>query len=506
MLTPTFTEVMELRDGYNLIPITYSFLADQATPIQIYQTIRGENTFLLESVEDGNRWGRFSFIGLNPFLRFRAKNEDYEVSYRDGFKEQGKGNPVAILKEKLSYYHIPRLINLPPFAGGAVGFLGYDTVRYVEELPDTVEDDLQLDTLHLLFVDELIAYDHLRQEVKVIVNIHIPEDGDEDEIRRLYDEAGSRVMALVKRIIEPVQQTQKRIENIPLHAEMPEFTSNMTKEEFCNNVKQAKEYIASGDIFQVVLSQRFSTDTEVDPLLVYRILRVTNPSPYMYYFETDGMTVAGASPEMLVKVTGDKVETRPIAGTRPRGKTEEEDLALAEELLADEKERAEHIMLVDLGRNDVGRVSRYGTVNVDEQMVIELYSKVMHIVSHVSGRLKEDISRFDALLSCFPAGTLSGSPKIRAMEIIDELENKNRGVYGGAIGYFSFQGNLDSCITIRTIVFKDKKAYVQAGAGIVADSVPELEYEETVNKARAMLIALGIAEKMNQKEELSLDV
>ena len=506
MFTPTLEEVKELSGSYNLIPITYSFLADQATPIQIYQTIRGENTFLLESVEDGNRWGRYSFIGLNPFLRFRAKNNNYEVNYRNGLKEQGTGNPIDALKDKLSYYHIPRLINLPPFAGGAVGFLGYDTVRYVEELPNNVEDDQQLDTLHLLFVDELIAYDHLRQEVKVIVNIHIPENLDAGEINRLYDEAGRRVMALVKRITEPGNQKQQRIENIPLHGELPEFESNLTKKEFCSNVNKAKEYITAGDIFQVVLSQRLSTTTEVDPLLVYRILRVTNPSPYMYYFETDGMTVAGTSPEMLVKVTGDKVETRPIAGTRPRGRTEEEDLSLAEELLADEKERAEHIMLVDLGRNDVGRVSQYGSVNVDEQMVIELYSRVMHIVSHVSGKLKDGISRFDALLSCFPAGTLSGSPKIRAMEIIDELENKNRGVYGGAIGYFSFQGNLDSCITIRTIVFKGNKAYVQAGAGIVADSVPELEYEETVNKAKAMLIALGIAEKMNQKEEMSLDV
>lgn len=506
MFTPAFSEVKELSNQYNLIPITYSFLADQATPIQIYQALRGENTFLLESVEDGNRWGRYSFIGINPFLRFRAKNEMYEILYRDGRKEEKIGNPVEALKEKLSSYHIPRLINLPPFAGGAVGFIGYDTIRYVEELPDTVEDDLQLDTLHLLFVDELIAYDHLRQEVKVIVNIHVPEERDEKEMQRLYDEAGHRVMALVKRITGSVNERQKRFETIPLSGELPEFKSNMSKEEFCHIVKQAKEYIAAGDIFQVVLSQRFSTTTEVDPLLVYRILRVTNPSPYMYYFETEGMTVAGTSPEMLVRVTGDKVETRPIAGTRPRGKTEEEDQNLAEELLADEKERAEHIMLVDLGRNDVGRVSRYGTVNVDELMVIELYSKVMHIVSHVSGKLKEGISRFDALLSCFPAGTLSGSPKIRAMEIIDELENKNRGVYGGAIGYFSFQGNLDSCITIRTIVFKDKKAYVQAGGGIVADSVPEMEYEETVNKAKAMLIALGIAEKLNQKKEMSLDV
>lgn len=506
MFTPNLNEAIELGKEYNLVPISYSFLADQATPIQIYQSLRGENTFLLESVEGGTRWGRYSFIGLNPFLRFRSKNQDTEVLYRDGRTEKEKGNPIENLKNRLATYRIPRLPNLPPFAGGAVGFLGYDTIRYVEELPDTVEDDLKTDTFHLLFVDEVIAYDHLRQEVKVMVNLHVPKDRNTEEMERLYKEAGQRILQLVDKITNPENRKSRRVENIPLEADIPDVESNMTKDQFCGIVEQAKEYIAAGDIFQVVLSQRFSAKTDVDPLLVYRILRVTNPSPYMYYFEVDGMTVAGTSPEMLVKLTGDKVENRPIAGTRPRGKTEEEDAQLAEDLLQDEKERAEHIMLVDLGRNDVGRISKYGTVKVDEQMVLEYYSKVMHLVSHVSGQIRDELSRFDALLSCFPAGTLSGSPKIRAMEIIDELENKNRGVYGGAVGYFSFQGNLDSCITIRTILFKDGKAYVQAGAGIVADSVPEKEYEETVNKAKAMLIALGIAEKMKRAEELSLDV
>ena len=408
---------MELSKEYNLVPISYAFLADQATPIQIYQTLRGQSTFLLESVEGGNRWGRYSFIGLNPFLRFRSKNQEIEILSRDGHKERTTGNPVQDLKNRLASYRIPSLSNLPPFAGGAVGFLGYDTIRYVEDIPDTVEDDLQLDTFHLLFVDEVIAYDHLRQEVRVMVNLHVPENGDEEELKNRYKKAKQRIMELVEKITQPVSGVNRRIENIPLSADLPSFSSNMTKDEFCGIVKKAKEYIAAGDIFQVVLSQRFSTKTDVDPLLVYRILRVTNPSPYMYYFETDGMTVAGTSPEMLVKVTGDRVETRPIAGTRPRGETEEEDAAFAADLLQDEKELAEHIMLLDLGRNDVGRVSKYGSINVDEQMVLEYYSRVMHLVSHVSGKLSDDVSRFEAMLSCFQR------------EIIWFSENKSHGNY-----------------------------------------------------------------------------
>lgn len=506
MYTPLFDEVLELRKQYSLIPIRYSFLADQATPIRIYQTLREENTFLLESVEGGTRWARYSFIGLRPFLQCRTQGSVLEASYRSGDTEILHGNPMDSLQNQLAKYRSPRLAGMPPFTGGAVGFMGYDTLKYVEQLSAPSHNELQLDDIHLLFVDELIVYDHLRQEVQIIVNLMAEEGATREQLAEQYEAVCKRIMSLVRRVALAGDGASPQTGGIPLRAEPIPVSSNLSKEQFEAMVAEAKEYIAAGDIFQVVLSQRFRAATEVDPLLVYRILRLTNPSPYMYYFQTKDSTVVGTSPEMLVKVTDGKVETRPIAGTRKRGANEEEDRALEADLLSDEKELAEHLMLLDLGRNDVGRVSRFGSVEVNQQMEIERYSKVMHMVSHVSGQLADDKNPFDALLSCFPAGTVSGSPKLRAMEIITELEQEVRGIYAGAIGYFSFCGNLDSCIAIRTIVFKDGHAYVQAGAGIVADSVPENEYEETWNKAQAMFHALSLAEEMMRTEEMRIDV
>ncbi|MED0674959.1 anthranilate synthase component I [Aneurinibacillus thermoaerophilus] len=506
IFTPSLSEVLQLSRSFTFIPVSYSFLADKATPIHLYQTLKQKDSFLLESVENESRWARYSFIGLRPFLKLRAGHEGAEFIYRDAKRIRVEGNPLEAFRRQLSRFRSPNLPNMPPFTGGAVGLLGYDTLRFVEMLPKASHDELQLDTLHLLFVDEVIAYDHLKQEVKVIVNMRVKEGMSEADVRAAYEAACGRIRELVSRIAKSETRAFARVDNIPSEGIPLAAVSNMTKQEFMCRVERAKEYIAAGDIFQVVLSQRFAVPHKADPLLVYRILRLTNPSPYMYYFEIDGATIVGTSPELLVKVTDGKVEMRPIAGTRRRGMDEAEDAALVADMLADEKERAEHLMLLDLGRNDVGRVSRYGSVEVTEQMVVEYYSRVMHLVSHVQGTLAEDKEPFDALLSCFPAGTLSGAPKIRAMEIIAELEGEARGFYGGAVGYFGFGGNLDSCIVIRTILFKDGMAYVQAGAGIVADSIPENEYEETRNKVRAMLHALSLAEKMTSVEEMSAHV
>jgi anthranilate synthase component I len=503
--TPGLEEIYSLPQSYNFIPIRYSFLADQATPIQLYRTVRDDNTFLLESVEGGNRWGRYSFIGLQPFLTLRGDEGLVEFEYRSGYKEAVSENPLVALRTKLEEFRSPKLAGFPPFTGGAVGFLGYETAGFIESLPRAAQSSINLPDIHLYFADEIIAYDHLKQEVQVIVNMHLPEGAGQEIINKEYTRCCARIQEIVGTITRPAN-VEQRVENIPYTAPDVEVHSNLSQQQFESNVKRAKEYIKAGDIFQVVLSQRFQTPTTTDPLLVYRILRVTNPSPYMYYFQKGGTAVVGTSPELLVKVTEGTVEVRPIAGTRPRGTTPVEDAALAAELLADEKECAEHLMLLDLGRNDVGRVSSAGSVEVGEQMVMEYYSRVMHMVSHVSGTLAQDKQPFDALLSAFPAGTVSGSPKIRAMEIITELEGEARGLYAGAVGYFSFNGNLDSCITIRTIIFQNGQAYVQAGAGIVADSVPSLEYEETRNKAKAMLYAIGLAEHMTREEEMSADV
>ncbi|HEY9059473.1 MAG TPA: anthranilate synthase component I [Pseudobacteroides sp.] len=487
MFYPELSDTVKLSKEYNIIPVTLEVYADMETPISLFKRFEdSEYCFLLESVEGGEKWARYSFIGRNPFLLVRSGNGKNYIKDRNGNETVKEGNPIETIKIMMEKYRGAEIPKLPRFNGGAVGFFGYDLIRYYENLPNVPEDDLKLPESHFMFTDEVIVFDHLKQKIHIIVNMHV-----NGNIERAYNSTTERIKAIYKEIlttrwkinenIRPVQNTDKNVLN---------FISNISKEKFCENVLRAKQYIKDGDIFQVVLSQRLCVETEHEPLDIYRVLRVINPSPYMYYLKFKDYRLIGSSPEMLVRVEGGTAETCPIAGTRKRGLTKEEDEALEKDLLADKKECAEHTMLVDLGRNDIGKVSKYGTVKVNNLMHVERYSHVMHIVTNVIGELREDKTPFDALMSVLPAGTVSGAPKVRAMEIIDELENVKRGPYAGAIGYLSFNGNLDSCITIRTMVIKDNKAYIQAGAGIVADSVPEVEYEETINKAKALLKAL----------------
>lgn len=487
MFYPDLDEVKVLAKDYNLIPVSMEVYADMETPISLFKRFEDSKyCFLLESVEGGEKWARFSFIGRNPFLIVKSSSNRSIIEEKDGKSSVEEGNPIEVLKKLLDGYKSADLPKMPRFNGGAVGFFGYDLIRYYENLPNVPEDDLKLPESHFMFTDEVIVFDHLKQKIHIVVNLHI-----KGNIERAYNSTVERIKDIYREIMstrwkiadnfKPEFGSGKKVFN---------FTSNISKERFCENVIRAKQYIKDGDIFQVVLSQRLCVETEQEPFNVYRVLRVINPSPYMYYLKFNDYKIVGSSPEMLARVENGLVETCPIAGTRKRGETREEDEALEKNLLEDEKELAEHTMLVDLGRNDIGRVSKYGSVEVKGLMHIERYSHVMHIATSVQGKMSEDKTPFDALMSILPAGTLSGAPKVRAMEIIDELETVKRGPYGGAIGYLSFNGNLDSCITIRTIVFKDKKAYVQSGAGIVADSIPESEYDETLNKAKALLKAL----------------
>lgn len=507
-MNPRYEQVLELSQSYNVIPVSKTILADMETPIRLFQRLQVERyAFLLESVEGGVQWARYSFIGTDPFLMLVGKNGVHVIT-EGGRQRPLEGKPLEGLAELLKQYKSPVIPGLPPLTGGAIGFFGYDLMQQYEKLPRHAKDDLNMNDVQFMFCDQLVVFDHVKQQIQVIVNIHIPEDATAEMIRELYDEANLKLAQLEYKITTPIRQTMKPIsvEALAEHIDdIGPIVSNETKETYMSKVELAKEYIRSGDIFQVVLSQRFERVTEVEPIDVYRMLRITNPSPYMYMLKMGDETLVGSSPEALVRVNGDRVETRPIAGTRPRGKTPEHDLALEVELLADEKERAEHIMLVDLGRNDIGRVSQFGSVHCDSYMNVERYSHVMHIVSNVSGKLREDKNFFDAFISCLPAGTVSGAPKIRAMEVIAELEKEARGAYAGAIGYLGFNGNMDTCITIRTIIFKHGKAYVQAGAGIVWDSVPEKEYEETINKAKALLVSIAMAERVFGKSS-SVDV
>lgn len=487
MFYPDLEKVRQLSEKYNIIPVSFEAYADLDTPISIFKRLDEHSyCFLLESVEGGEKWGRYSFIGKNPFLVVKGSGRQTELKYRGGRSEVIESNPFEVLKELMSQHRGAPMKELPRFNGGAVGFFGYDTARYFENLPNIPKDDIGIPELHFMFADEIIAFDHFRHKLHIIVNLHV-----EGSIERQYHTVTARIREIYRELRSSSQtMTDAVMPRVSSGTQSREVTSNISRELFCKNVLKAKEYIRNGDIFQVVLSQRLCVQTECSPLNVYRALRTINPGPYMYYLKFDGYTLAGSSPEMLVRVDDKRVETCPIAGTRKRGATTEQDEVLEKELLADEKERAEHIMLVDLGRNDIGKVSCFGSVNVDSLMHIERFSHVMHIVSRVSGRLRDGITAFDALSSVLPAGTLSGAPKIRAMEIIDELETVKRCQYGGAVGYLSFDGNLDSCITIRTIVFKNGHAYIQAGGGIVADSIPELEFEESINKAKALLKAI----------------
>ena len=489
----------------NMTPVYREILADMETPVSAFKKIARQAidragfaippgdeaySFLLESVEGGERMARYSFLGSGTNLVIKSKGRQVEITRAGEVElaelEQGK-DVLDVLKHELgSLSYVPDP-NLPRFCGGAVGFIGYDMVRFFEDLPDTTVDELDLPDCTFIFTDTLLIFDHVRHRIRVVCNARI--DGDPEAA---YDEATRKIEAMIERMRQPVAPFGPRPSTLN---PQPEVTSNFTQPEFESAVRKCKEYIAAGDVIQVVLSQRFQTKVTAEPFDVYRALRSLNPSPYMYYLSYGDTKLIGSSPEILVTEERGNVTVRPIAGTRPRGNSIEEDLALEKELLKDEKERAEHIMLVDLGRNDIGRVCRYGSVTVDELMVVERYSHVMHIVSNVRGRLKVDQDQFDLLRACFPAGTVSGAPKIRAMEIIDELEPTRRGTYAGAIGYFSYSGDMDTCITIRTILMQGDTAYVQAGAGLVADSDPATEYQETQNKAMAMIKALAAAEE-----------
>jgi anthranilate synthase component 1 len=490
-IRPNFATFEDLTRAYSIVPVWREVLADFQTPVAAWMRLDPRpNGFLLESVEGGERWARYSFIGGDAFATITARDARISVTGDPPVRPDDGEPPLAYVKRVLEDWSAPRLDGLPPLHGGAVGYIGYDCVRELERLPQPPPDDLNLPDLALVLTGTFVVFDHLMQRAFVITNVAQPRDP-----RAAYDDAVQRCEAVVKQLARPLGSSAM---NISLD-DAVQFSSAVGDDEYAHWVEKSKEHIYAGDIFQVVPSRRFEAPLEVPAFGAYRVLRTLNPSPYMYFLrlaagdDHDEIEIAGSSPEPLVRVTGDVVVTRPIAGTRPRGETDEADQKLAEDLLADSKERAEHVMLVDLARNDVGRVASYGSVSVDELMVIERYSHVMHIVSNVSGRLAPGRTAFDALLACFPAGTVSGAPKVRAMEIIDSLEITRRGPYAGIVGYFDFSGNLDTCITIRTVVATGGRAYVQAGAGIVADSVPEAEAEETRRKAEGMLRAVAAA-------------
>ncbi|MFZ3122380.1 MAG: anthranilate synthase component I [Thermodesulfovibrionales bacterium] len=491
MLYPDLKEFKSLCEKGNLIPVYREILADFDTPVSAFLKIGKSPSFLLESVVGGEKWARYSFLGTNPSKVIKGRGKKIEI------RERGKkpvvfeaDDPVDVLKKEIALYKPVDVPGLPRFSGGLVGYMGYDMVRFFERVPDSKKPGIDLPDMFFMLADTMLIFDSLKQKIKIVSNVHV----DGKSPAKAYKEAVEKVDA----ITEKLKSSKLKVKNLKFknRKSSNKFTSSFkTRGAFEEAVLKSKEYIAAGDIFQVVLSQRFERKSDVDPFDVYRALRVINPSPYMYYIDTGDTEIVGSSPEILVRVEDKKIVLRPIAGTRERGETEAEDKTLEEELKKDPKEMAEHIMLVDLGRNDVGRVAEKGSVEVTELMAVERYSHVMHMVSNVEGNLANGLDAFDVLRACFPAGTVTGAPKVRAMEIIDELEPIKRGPYAGAVGYFSYSGNMDTCITIRTLIIKDGKVYVQAGAGIVADSVPEREYTETVNKAMGMMKAVEMAER-----------
>lgn len=505
MYSPDRDEFLRLAQQGNLIPVSRRLLADIETPLSAYRKIRGPGeSFLLESVEGGEHLGRYSFVGCNPRAVIRQTGERVDVLINGKVVETFPISPpaqtstgtasvvqdgLAVVEQVMRRYRPVTVPGLPRFTGGAVGFIGYEFIHDVEPVvPRTPRDELQTPVMYFIIADELLIFDRVAQTLTVLVNAFLEDAATPEEA---YENALGEIERLVSLLEQPSEHHP-----VTLPAQVPPipFESNVSKDKFVANVLKAKEYILSGDIIQVVGSQRLSMPVKALPIDIYRAARSVNPSPYMFLLELDGFSLVGASPEIHVRCEDQQVEIRPIAGTRRRGATEAEDKALQQELLADPKERAEHVMLVDLARNDLGRVCDFGTVQVKDLMIIERYSHVMHIVSQVQGRLSAGRTPYDLMRATFPAGTLSGAPKIRAMQIISELEQTARGPYGGCVGYFSFNGNLDCCITIRTALLKDGKAYVQAGGGWVTDSTPEGEYQETVNKAQAMLKAVALAE------------
>ena len=495
MIQPTFKEFCRLAKQGNLIPVYEELLMDLETPLSFFKRLeRDRYSYLLESVEGSERWARYSFLGTRPQRIFKAQGNRVTIIEDDKTETRIAGEPLKMLEELLKGCPPVPVPGVPPFFGGALGYVSYDAVEQFHEIGNDKKDPLGMPEIFFVFVQTLVAFDNLKHTIKVIDNARV---GEGANLRRAYDQS----IARIRKVISSLQRKPRGIEprDLTQGKGTRKFRSNLTQEGFEKAVIKAKEYIKAGDIIQVVLCQRLETETETDPFEIYRALRFINPSPYMFYLELGDLRVIGSSPETMVRLTGDIIELRPIAGTRRRGATPEEERELEADLLADPKERAEHIMLVDLGRNDVGRVAEIGSVEVNELMAIERYSHVIHIVSNVRGKLASDKTPFDLFVSAFPAGTVSGAPKIRAMQIISELEPQKRGLYAGAIGYFGYNGNLDTCIVIRTIVMKGKKVFINAGAGIVADSDPASEYQETLNKARAMLRAIELAEQWRKR-------
>ena len=492
---PTLEEFRALAKGpANLIPVFREFAADLETPVSVYLKLLSESgpSFLLESVEGGEQLGRYSFVGVNPRGMVTLRDRTVTMSTRDGEDVQplSEGTDILdVLREEMSQFVPADLGGLPRFNGGAVGYLGYDVVRFFERLPETADRVLDIPDAVFLLADTLVVFDHARHRLIILANAQVHGD-----IEAAYVEAIQRIERISEKLLRPLPAVPQRNWGVKKNGEA---VSNMPREKYEEIVREAKEYIAAGDIFQVVLSQRFSRVTDAHPFAVYRALRMLNPSPYMFYFDFGDLDlqVIGASPEMHVRLEDGQASVRPIAGTRRRGANESEDQELEQELLADPKERAEHVMLVDLGRNDIGRVCEYGSVHVRDLMTVERYSHVMHIVSQVEGRVRQSLDAFDLMRATFPAGTVSGAPKVRAMEIIEDLEGQRRGLYAGAVGYFSYDGSMDTCIAIRTMLVHGGQVFVQAGAGIVADSDPSREHDECVNKARALLEAVERAEQ-----------
>jgi anthranilate synthase component 1 len=489
MLRPDYNEFSRLCRDATLVPVVKSVSADLLTPVSAFLAFaaREPGAFLLESVERGEQIGRYTFLGARPYMQVEARGDSILI-LRGKRREQRKGSVFQVVKELLRAHRPAVVPGLPPFTAGAVGYFSYDMVRQLEDIGRRAKDDLGVPDCRLMFFDRLLAFDHLRHQIHIIATA----DVSQDDPKRAYQRAADDIASIEKKLATGFKPrvwqmgSNGRVGKLKVEA-------RTKREHFLKSVGQAKEYIAAGDIFQVVLSQRLDFTPGVEPFNLYRALRTVNPSPYMYFLRFGDTHVLGSSPEMLVRVTGSKLEYRPIAGTHPRGASEAEDQELERRMREDEKERAEHVMLVDLGRNDLGRVSEYGSVKVRDLMYVERYSHVMHLVSALEGKLRSDLDAIDAFAACFPAGTLSGAPKVRAMQIIEELEPTRRGVYGGSVMYADFAGNLDSCIAIRTMLLKGKKAYLQAGAGIVADSDPEKEFQETMNKAQAVLRAVELA-------------
>lgn len=489
MLQPDFKEFSRLARAATLVPVMKSVSADLLTPVSAFFAIAHQepHAFLLESVERGEQIGRFTFLGIRPYMRIKGSHGEVEIQ-RGRRREVIQQNLFEVAKKLLREHRLATYPGLPPFTAGAVGYFAYDVVRQLENIGQHAKDDLSLPDAELMFYDRLLAFDHLRHQIHIVAAA----DVSSTTPQRAYDRALRDIAALERKLAQGLSPAlwrkprRAKTGKLKVHA-------GTSREDFLRRVERCKEYIAAGDIFQVVLSQRLDFVPEIDPFDLYRALRQVNPSPYLYFIRSGDMHILGSSPEMLVRVTGRKLEYRPIAGTHPRGQDESEDARLEKLMRNDEKEKAEHVMLVDLGRNDLGRVSEYGSVKVKDLMYVERYSHVMHLVSALEGTLRKDLDALDAFAACFPAGTLSGAPKVRAMQIIEELEPTRRGIYGGSVLYADFAGNLDSCIGIRTMLMQGRKAYLQAGAGIVADSDPATEYQESMNKAQALLRAVEIA-------------